>query len=438
MANDRFSQLQEASQMSSPPSSPRSSSDKENPRRVQKQSTARMAPRQSSKRRRLGEHAGNSQSQFPSSQRNNDKKYYDPDQDTGERRRVRKEFRELSRRLNDSHGEYLQTGNDGLHKTVAKANQLFSKVKQTSDATIDSRLLVNAADLSHKKTAQLALGDSNIGIDVDEFVSKTISFMRRGPGASSLVNNASQRRRHRQSQRDPDGSDDDDHGDAMNWDWHGRMVCFPSNSRPSVSGWLLGPLSVQKRTRQATQRMNSDEDRPTQVVEPNDLHQQDLDQQESSNLTKTCSEIHKLLAKTQRDREDKVESILMARDNPSPEEVQRVMDENNIADNGGIPLFQFCINPKSFGQSVENLFYVSFLVRDGHAGVTLDGRGLPTLSSAIPHAPSEAQRMGIQKHQAVFSLDFETFHELVEVFNIQDPIIPHREETQQTSSTWYG
>lgn len=182
MPSDALSQLEEAIQPNSP-TSPRSLSDKENPRRIQKQSTARMAPSQTSKRRRLGDRAPNSQSQVPSSQRNNDKRYYDPDQDIQERRDVRKRYRNLTHNLNgkccprsresrhesmvantwvslsDSHAEYLQTGNDGLRRTVEDANRLFSQVKQTSDATIDSRLLVNAADLSHRKTAQLTLGD---------------------------------------------------------------------------------------------------------------------------------------------------------------------------------------------------------------------------------------------------------------------------------------
>ena len=84
----------------------------------------------------------------------------------------------------DSRNEYLQSGNQGLRDTIKKANELFENVKQTSDATIDSRLLVQAADLSYKKTAQLVLGDASAGIDVDEFVSKCISFMRRAPADS--------------------------------------------------------------------------------------------------------------------------------------------------------------------------------------------------------------------------------------------------------------
>lgn len=274
----------------------------------------------------------------------------------------------------------MQSGNDGLYKTVEKANEIFVQVKQTSDATIDSRLLVNAADLSHKKTAQLALGDASAGIDVDEFVSKCISFMHRGPTNASGSPHGTQGRRGRprQSQRDPYASDEDE-GDAMNWDRLGRVACFPHNARPVLSGWLLGPLSVQKRVRAMTQRTQREAIDPANATKPVELQQGDLGQQDSVNLTTTCSHINKLLAKTQENREKAAEDMLKDEENPTEERIQEVFDECGIADDGGIPLFAFCIDPHSFGQSVENLFYVSFLVRDGTVGISTDSRQLPTL-----------------------------------------------------------
>ncbi|KAJ6072307.1 hypothetical protein N7467_010392 [Penicillium canescens] len=423
-----------------PTSSPTSASDKENRRQsTNKQTQAAMAPSRLNKRPRLTDRDSNIQSQgAPPSQRNGDTRYYDPDQDAEERRRVRRELRDLNRALNDSRGEFMQSGNDGIFKTVEKANEIFVQVKQTSDATIDSRLLVNAADLSHKKTAQLALGDASAGIDVDEFVSKCISFMRRGPANETGTPRGTQGRRGRprQSQRDPYASDEDE-GDAMNWDYLGQMACFPHNARPVVSGWLLGPLSVQKRVRAMTQRQAREAIDPELAVKPTELQQQDLGQQDSVNLTTTCSHINKLLGDTQQNRERKAERKLADVENPTEDQIQQVFDECGIADDGGIPLFAFCIDPDSFGQSVENLFYVSFLVRDGTVGISTDSRQLPTLHPAKPYAPSEAQRQGIQKHQAVFSLDYETWEQLIKVFNIKKPIIPHREEIEgETGMSW--
>jgi non-structural maintenance of chromosomes element 4 len=62
--------------------------------------------------------------------------------------------------------------------------------------------------------------------------------------------------------------------------------------------------------------------------------------------------------------------------------------------------------------------------------------------AARPYAPNEAQKKGIQKHQAVFSLDFDTWRDLVNTFNLTESIIPHREEEEQVRNEhrrgWYG
>ena len=58
--------------------------------------------------------------------------------------------------------------------------------------------------------------------------------------------------------------------------------------------------------------------------------------------------------------------------------------------------------------------------------------------SAKPYAPSEAQKKGIQKHQAVLSLDYDKWEEIIKEFDITDSIIPDRDEQEETAGTWYG
>ena len=265
-----------------------------------------------------------------------------------------------------------------MFTTIEKANALFSSVKQTSDATLDSRLLVSTADLSAKKTTQLNLGDSTTGIDVDDFVGRCITFMRRAPGAGGV-----QRRRRDEDDSDEDAAEGYDEGDEFNWEWLGRQACFPNNVRPPVPGFLLGPLSVQKRARKATQRRERLQKRdPKDAVRPEELNIEDMEKVENSNLTTLCRNIRNLLVETQREGPLKV---LAEVTDDTPEEVTKaLMTKYGVADDEGVPLFHFVVNPKSFGQTVENLFYVSFLIRDGAAGFGNDSNMLPTLRKSIP------------------------------------------------------
>ncbi|EEH42513.2 Smc5-Smc6 complex subunit NSE4 [Paracoccidioides brasiliensis Pb18] len=424
------------------------SSDKENRNsnsRSEKRKTTHLASQStqkpqvmtdaSNKRRKLSHNRGLSDRQSQATHRRRpqqvqDTDLYDPNQDPEERRAVRKGLRDLATNLNDSRAEYLKPGSNGIRTTLEKANEWFKSVKQTSDATIDSRLLVSAADLSYKRTAQTVLGDGDTGIDVDEFVSKCISYMRQGPRGEEPSFSSTQRRRRRVAGNDLVEEDSDDEGDALNWDWLGRRACLPNNLRPALSGFLLGPLSVQKRFRQQSQRRARQERfDPSLARKPLDLEEKDIDKQETSNLTAMCTDIRELLVKTQSHSEALVnEELSQMGDDVSEDAVKEVMSKHPISDDGGVPLFRFCINPKSFGQTVENLFYVSFLIRDGSVGISMDSNELPTLLPSQPAAPSEAQAKKLQKHQTVFSLDYETWEDLIEIFNIEESLIPHREE----------
>jgi non-structural maintenance of chromosomes element 4 len=320
-------------------------------------------------------------------------------------------------------------------------------VKQTSDATIDSRLLVTVGDLSYKKTNEMALGDSSTGVDVDEFVSKCIRFMKRGaPRAgdankangqdrsSSAAPNGTQLQRRR---RRPGFEEDEDDDDQLNWAHLGQNACFLYNSRPCLSGFLLGPLSVQKRVRQQTQRKAREARAdPANAVRPQELREEDMEQQETANLTVVCSEIRGLLGRIQERGEKAVEAAYNMNEDMTDEEGQDLMREHGLADDGQVPLFDFCVNPKSFGQTVENMFYVSFLIKEGTVGLSFDSRGMPTLGAA--EKKTLEQRQEAPKNQAVFTLDFDMWADIIESHGILKSLIPHRREEDYDDGTNRG
>ena len=235
-----------------------------------------------------------------------------------------------------------------------------------------------------KRTTQLNLGDNATGIDIDDFVSKCITFMRNGPAEG----HGSTQARRRRGGRLNDDSDEEgnpvegyDDGDAFNWEYLGRQACCPYSVRPPVPGFLLGPLSVQRRVRRATQRTQRLGNRNVGVaVRPEELQAKDLEKSESSNLTIICENIRILLRKT---IDERIEAMKQEdTDNSTEAEFNALMVKHGISADEGVPLFEFVMNPRSFGQTVENLFYVSFLIKDGYAGIGNDANLMPTLRKA--------------------------------------------------------
>lgn len=379
-----------------------------------------------------------------------DKRFYDPGQDETERRGVKRQSRALEREFNgtvivkhltisltdpdpENRDDYLKHGSSGLQKTIMDANAIFENVKQTSDATLDSRLMVSVSDLAYKKSAQLVLDDTSTGIDVDEFVSKCIVFMKRAPGPTRP--SATQARRH--ADRDDDADEDEDN--VLDWEKLGREACFPHNIRPAVPGFLLGPLSVQKRVRAPTQRRAREaRNAGGQEVRPEALTKEDLATNDDNTVRTLCSKIKSRLERHCNRAMAAVEAAVGEAEDD--ELVATEMRRNRLCDTGGPMLLDFVINPKSFGQTVENLFYVSFLIKEGEVGLEIDGQGYPTL---LPSTETmlESRERRATKHQAVLGLDYHTFRRFVAAFEIKEPLIPHRQTEQDAqvgSRGWYN
>lgn len=339
-----------------------------------------VGERSRSVRRRTREpENGSPVSQNGDEERNNN---YDPDQDLQERRELRARFRTLEKDLNNNRAEYLHADNEGLKQTLLDADEILNGVKQTGDATVDSRLIANAADLSLKKIEKLTLGDTDRRVDIDHFVAKCMTFMRQGqasaPTPSSRAPASTQtHRRSTQNGNNLDDDDDPEAGDMLDWSHLGAFACQQHNCRPPIPGFLLGPLSLEKRARRVIQRRAPNANRDLVETQPEILRPEDIERNENSSLTFLCARIMERLRQAAAEGMDACEAE--AWEGITDEEVKQLMRKHGLNADGGMDLFRFVINPRSFGQTVENMFYVSFLIRDGKAAITVDEDGLPFL-----------------------------------------------------------
>ncbi|KAI0453386.1 hypothetical protein F5B21DRAFT_515476 [Xylaria acuta] len=368
---------------------------------------------------------------------------YDPDQPLEERRKVQRGYRDLIRGLQENTDELSNPRSLFLHETLARANELSHHVKQTGEAIIDSKLLVAAADASYRRAARLANGNVAQGVDVDEFVSKCITYMRLGVGiaeddAPELTSTQQQRRQTVRGNADDSDEDEiGDDGDMMNWEHLGRFACLPNIRRPAVPGFLLGPLSVERKVRKVVKRSAPFRADNLRETRPEVLNAEDVQRAEKNDLTAICAKILRRLQEVQDEAQTEVEATF---ENHGEAEAQRLMNKYGLRDTGGIDLLKFVVNPKSFGQTVENMFYVSFLVRDGAIQIEFDANGLPSLQPTASQDPSATKR-DAQRHQAVLSIDMQMWRDIIEAFNITEPIIEHRKEqsTQGPGArSWYS
>ena len=121
-------------------------------------------------------------------------------------------------------------------------------VRTTGVANLDSRLLVTASDLAKQKARNISLGDA--AFNVEEYITKLVDFM----GGQHLL----------------DEMTDRDHDDSMDWAKLGRLA-MGIGRRPPTIGFILGPLSVEKKVRKVTKRQ-AQKLTNLAVVRPQEVH----------------------------------------------------------------------------------------------------------------------------------------------------------------------
>jgi hypothetical protein len=276
--------------------------------------------------------------------------------------------------------------NNLLLDALKKQDSIFGKVRQTSDAALDSRFLVNASELAGKKLNSSLQGNAGVGIDLDQFVSKCIFFMKSGG--------------HVADDEDapavpvPVPEDEDDAGDdGLDWALLGRQACFPCNRRPPTISFLLGPLSVEKRARTAQRKARSQRQPVGPATRPQEIKEGDITQSENSNLSNLVKSINVRLRSHIEEVDEKVNEELseIPEDEIQTEDIAAASRRYRAAvaptEELAVSLLDFAINPLDFGQTVENLFYISFLVREGNAKIIKDEEGLPLLSKSHDSLP---------------------------------------------------
>ena len=111
--------------------------------------------------------------------------------------------------------------------------------------------------------------------------------------------------------------------------------------------------------------------------------------------------------------------------------------KNKKHQNETLTVEQLSANPKSFSQFIENIFTLSFLVKDGEAGVTpapgAEGPGVEKCPQVRKMKKPEEQQ--VDRSTFVLHLDMEGWRRLCDANGGVEGAIPHREEVVEMDLT---
>eukprot|EP00510_Aplanochytrium_minuta_P004130 CAMPEP_0184007290 /NCGR_PEP_ID=MMETSP0954-20121128/1238_1 /TAXON_ID=627963 /ORGANISM="Aplanochytrium sp, Strain PBS07" /LENGTH=331 /DNA_ID=CAMNT_0026286077 /DNA_START=70 /DNA_END=1065 /DNA_ORIENTATION=+ len=179
-------------------------------------------------------------------------------------------------------------------------------------------------------------------------------------------------------------------GVSIDWESLGQSTSVFFNTPIGVN-FMIGPLSVPKRViNQNAQRQRR---KATVAEKPATIKHE-----ESKNAKKT--------------EHEKFQKFLCSK-----------------LESGKQGMFDFLFNPKSFTQTVENIFEFSFLVKDGWSSISVDQNELSAQPVVEYQNPHEDRRKTSEK-QTILSFNMNDFENLKRAYDVRQATLPHRQDKE--------
>lgn len=317
-------------------------------------------------------------------------------------------------------------------KNLDAAESLFSKVSGSRNLELfahDAKAMVSISELAQMSVRNLKFDDSRSLVNLEDVMSSCKKYMLKEYFASNdtsepvgfMVNGTDE-----DDSRHPheDGTEDHEEGSAVgtssnrlaantlrrsylqqfdtydqfhqfNWFRMGSLFDKLGKSAATVDH-LSGPFSLERRPRHLMQPRVTQTDAAAKLT----TTQKDLPAPEGSEelttvLVKRCYEVLK--------RKKGFEPI---------------------------NLFELVIDPSSYAKSVENLFYISFLLKEGKLVLEEDDEGFPRvrIKEPLPRETSAAElesqrRRDAHQNHIIFQLNGAAWKKLVEKFSISSSFL---------------
>ncbi|KAL5015746.1 hypothetical protein ScPMuIL_005335 [Solemya velum] len=292
-----------------------------------------------------------------------------PQQKESERRQIRQRYRDFIEDMQKTQHDLINPESDAINERLREVDELYKPVRTAREAALDSCALAMIANYGRQKAQ--ALHTEFVKFQPVEFAEKLVNLF----GSSGA-------------------------GDMGNIPFEG-WVQMGENIRPYFNRspafhFMAGSFEKEVQKRRPTPKEPKDKSsKDEKDTVPTQLRSFEEQQKNEA----TTAEVERVLAQLQKYYEES--------------------EKNPIC------FFEFILNPHSFGQTIENLFYSSFLIRDGYAKIFIDEDGLPVIEPV--EKPEEETAHEKQKHhQTVVTLTPQEWKELLKVYEIKTPMIPTR------------
>uniref|UniRef100_A0A8C9UUT1 Non-structural maintenance of chromosomes element 4 n=1 Tax=Spermophilus dauricus TaxID=99837 RepID=A0A8C9UUT1_SPEDA len=285
--------------------------------------------------------------------------------------------------------EDILNASDKLTEVLEEANTLFNGVSRAREAVLDAQFLVLASDLGKEKAKQLR-SDLN-SFDMLRYVETLLTHMGVNPlEAEELI-------------RDEDSSDFE-FIVYDSWKISGKTAENTFNKTHTfhfLLGSIQGELPVPK--------PRIDRPRKHHMIEEQRAMPAQLKRMEESHQEATEKEVERILGLLQ---------TYFREDPDTP-----------------MSFFDFVVDPHSFPRTVENIFHVSFIIRDGFARIRLDQDRLPIIEPVNINEESEGIDQNTQiRNQGIIALSYRDWEEIVKTFEIAEPVIASGQSRQRLSA----
>lgn len=301
---------------------------------------------------------------------------------------LRSQYRDLSGQLMLQRAAVARGGGVKLVRdSLEKVNNLFGVLRKSSGTSItatDSFALKEVGTQTLLATKSMRMGDSRERFDIGGF----IRHFKRYCGEESEDEGL---------ERDTDLEDSanaNENFNATNWAKMGDLY-YKSSHRPPTVEFLLGPLDIVRKpvNRRARRAVRND----AALVQPDRVNAKDLTTEDRDTAAAVEKCFHVLHSNGKR----------------------RKMN-----------LFKFFIHPQSFAQSVENLFYTSFLISTGKVILGKGEDGVPYIQEGTKDTFSELpkwQAKDTSRMHLIFRFDYDTWLDSISAFDVESSFLQRDE-----------